>query len=78
MGDGFGQVAVEALLAVVAVTTGRVVPTVEADPPTLPPRQLVELHVETTTPGVKVAVAGCGGKTEELELSLSNQTNSKL
>lgn len=59
--DGFGQVSVVALLAVVAVASGCVMATVEADPSALPSRQLVQLHVETAPPGVKVAVAGCGG-----------------
>lgn len=48
-----------------AVATCRVVATVEADSSALPPRQFVELHVETTPSGVKVAVAGCGGNTTE-------------
>ena len=42
-----------------AVASGRVVATVEADSSALPPRQLVQLHVETTPSGVKVAVTGC-------------------
>ena len=60
MGDGLAQVAVVALLAVVAVTAGRVVATIKADAPTLAPRQLVKLHVETAPPGMQVAVTGCG------------------
>lgn len=60
MGDGLAQVAVVALLAVVAVTAGRVVATVKADAPALAPRQLVKLHVEAAPPGMQVAVTGCG------------------
>ena len=64
MGDGLGQVPVIALLAVVAVAPRRVVATVEADPSALPPRQLVQLHVEATAAGVQVAVTGCLRKRE--------------
>ena len=60
VGDGLAQVAVVALLAVVAVAAGRVVATVEADASALAPRQLVKLHVEAAAPGVKVAVTGYG------------------
>lgn len=45
-----------------AVATRGVVPAVEADPAALATRQLVELHVEATLPGVEVAVAGCEQK----------------
>lgn len=58
MGDGLAEVAVEALLAVVAVPARRVVPAVEADAAALAPRQLVQLHVEAAAPRVQVAVAG--------------------
>lgn len=55
------------------VATSCVVATVEADSPALPPRQLVELHVETTPSGVKVAVTGCGGnKTGRVQTNLSD------
>ena len=60
MGDGLAQVAVVALLAVVAVAAGRVVATVKADAPALAPRQLVELHVEAAPTSMQVAVTGCG------------------
>jgi hypothetical protein len=43
----------------VTVTTGRVVPAVEADASADPPRQLVQLHVEPAPPRVVVAVARC-------------------
>lgn len=43
------------------VAPGRVVAAVEADSSALPPRQFVQLHVETTPSGMKVAVTGCGG-----------------
>jgi len=59
VGDGLGQVPVVALLAVVAVAAGRVVAAVEADPSALAARQLVQLHVEATAPGVQVAVTRC-------------------
>lgn len=58
VGDGLAEVAVEALLAVVAVPARRVVPAVEADAAALAPRQLVQLHVEAAAPRVQVAVAG--------------------
>lgn len=60
MGDGLGQVSVVAFLAVVAVASGSVVSAVEADSSTLPPRQFVQLHVETAPSSVEVAVTGCG------------------
>jgi hypothetical protein len=59
VGDGLAHVTVEALLAVVAVAASCVVTAVEADTPTLAPRQLVELHVESAAPGMQVAVTGC-------------------
>lgn len=59
MCDGPGHIPVEALLAVVAVASGRVVAAIETDSAAPPPRQLVQLHVETTAPGVQVTVAGC-------------------
>lgn len=65
VGDGLAEVAVEALLAVVAVPARRVVPAVEADAAALAPRQLVQLHVEAAAPRVQVAVAGCKGKGED-------------
>lgn len=60
--DLSGHVSVKALLAVVAVASCSVVAAVHADPSTLPPWQLVQLHVEATTSGVEVAVARCEGK----------------
>jgi len=49
-----------------------IVATVEADAAALPPRQLVQLHVEAAPPGVEVTVAGCGGgndtRSREVEL----------
>lgn len=60
MRDWPGHVPVEALLAVVAVAPRGVVAAVHADPSALPARQLVQLHVESTAPGVQVAVTRCG------------------
>lgn len=60
VGDGLGQVSVVAFLAVVAVASGSVVSAVEADSSALPPRQFVQLHVETAPSSVEVAVTGCG------------------
>lgn len=60
VGDGLGQVSVVTLLAVVAVASSCVVTAVETDASAFPPRQLVQLHVEATPPGVKVAVARWG------------------
>lgn len=64
MGDGLGQVSVVALFAVVAVAAGCVVAAVEAHASALPARQFVQLHVEAASPGVEVAVAGCGERRE--------------
>lgn len=60
--DGPGHVSVKALLAVVAVATCRVVATVHAHAAALPPRQLIQLHVEPTAAGMEVAVARCRRK----------------
>lgn len=68
VGDGLGQVSVVALLAVVAVASGSVVSAVEADSSALPPRQFVQLHVETAASSVKVAVTGCGRNQSEVKL----------
>ena len=51
-------VPVVTLLAVVAVSPGRVVSTLVADPARHPARQSEELHVEPASAGVEVAVAG--------------------
>lgn len=59
MSDGSGHVSVKALLAVVAVAASGVVAAVHADSSALPPRQLIQLHVESTAAGVEVAVARC-------------------
>lgn len=67
VGDGLAHVAVVSLLAVVAVAASSVVAAVEADAPTLAPRQLVQLHVEAAAPGMQVAVAGCGGGRERYQ-----------
>lgn len=62
MSDGSTHVSVKSLLAVVAVASCCVVATVHANPSALPPRQLVQLHVETATAGVEVTVTCCRGK----------------
>lgn len=62
VGDGPGHVSVEALLTVVAVPTCSVVATVHAHASALPPRQLIQLHVESTATGMEVAVARCRRK----------------
>ena len=59
--DGFRLVPVVTFLAVMAVSPVRVVAALEADAPALPPRELVELHVEATLAGVEVAVTRCEG-----------------
>lgn len=64
MRDGLGQVSVVTLFAVVAVASSCVVAAVETNASALPSRQFVQLHVEATSPGVKVAVTGCGGGRE--------------
>lgn len=60
--DGPGHVSVEALLAVVAVAACGVVTAVHAHASALPPRQLIQLHVESAAARVEVAVARCRGK----------------
>lgn len=55
--DGLAHVSVVTLLAVMAMTSCCVVSTVQTDATTSPPRQFVELHVETTTSGMQVTVA---------------------
>ena len=54
--DWPGHVPVEALLAVVAVPAGRVVPAVHAHASTLTARQLIQLHVEPAAPRMQVTV----------------------
>jgi hypothetical protein len=58
VGDGLLRVAVVALLAVVAVSSGRVVLALQADAAGNAARQLEELHVEAAAAGVVVALAG--------------------
>lgn len=67
MRDGSGHVSVEPLLAVVAVAAGGVVAAVHAHASALPPRQLVQLHVESTAAGVEVAVARCREREDRLK-----------
>lgn len=62
MRDGPGHVSVKTLLAVVAVAACSVVATVHAYTSALPPRQLIQLHVESTATGMEVAVARCRRK----------------
>lgn len=62
MSDGPGHVSVEALLAVVAMAACGVVAAVHAYTSALPPRQLIQLHVESTATRMEVAVARCRGK----------------
>lgn len=45
-----------------AVASGGVVTTVQADAAASPAGQLVQLHVEATAAGVQVAVAGWAGR----------------
>lgn len=49
----------ESLLAVVAVAAGRIVSAVYTDATRLATRQFEQFHVEATSPGMEVAVAGC-------------------
>ena len=55
--DGFVAVAVEALVAVVAVASVGVVSTLDADSAAGEARQLVQLHVEAALASVPVALA---------------------
>jgi len=55
--DGFVAVAIEALLAVVAVASVGVVSTLDTDAAADVTRQLVELHVEATLTCVPVTLA---------------------
>lgn len=56
--DGLGRVSVVPLLAVMAVPPRGKVPALQTHAATHAPRQLVQLHVETATSGVQVAVTG--------------------
>lgn len=49
-------------LAVVTVSTGSVVPTVETNATAFASRQFVEFHIEATLSRVQVTVTGCGVK----------------
>ena len=57
VGDGLLGVTVVAFLAVVAVSSGCVVPALKAHAPGHTPGELVQLHVEATPAGVVVALA---------------------
>lgn len=59
MSDGFAEVPVVSLLAVVTVPTGRMMATLDADSAAFPTGQQVELLVEATMLGMKVTVASC-------------------
>jgi hypothetical protein len=57
--DGFGGVAEEAFLAIVAVPSCRVVPALEAHPAAPAPRKQVQLLIEAASPRVQVTLACC-------------------
>lgn len=57
--DWSSHVSVKPLLAVVAVPPSCIVSAVHADPAALSSGQLVQLHVESATAGMEVAVACC-------------------
>lgn len=56
--DGLGWVPVVALLAVMAVPPRGKVAALQTHASTHAPRQFVQLHVETATSGVQIAVTG--------------------
>lgn len=58
MSYGFVRVAIVALLAIMAITTGGIVPTIEAYSSANSAGQLVQVHVETALSGVLITVAG--------------------
>ena len=62
VGDEFGRVAVVALLAVMAVAAGRVVPALEAHATAHPTGQFEQLHVEPATPRMQITLARCNQK----------------
>lgn len=64
MGDLLRGVPVVSLLAVVAVPARGVVSALETDAPRHPAGQFVQLHVESASSGVLVALAGCNQKRE--------------
>lgn len=78
MRDGLGQVSVVTLFAVVAVASSCVVAAVQTNASALPSRQFVQLHVEATSPGVKVAVAGWGGEIDCKSLRISYSFQGKF
>lgn len=57
--QGTAWVSIEALLAVVAVPAGSIMPAVEADTSTAAARQSVQLHVEAAAAGMAIAGASC-------------------
>lgn len=59
MGDRFGRIPVVTFPAVVAVSTGGRVSTVETNTTGDPTGHLEQLHVEAAAPCVTVAVADC-------------------
>ena len=61
MRDGFGEVPIVVLLAVVAVPACRVVATLDTHPPAASTGQKVHLLAEAAASRVLVAVARCNG-----------------
>ena len=59
MRDVLAGVAVVTLLAVVAMASGRIVSTLDADAPRHPARETVQLHVEVAAFGVAIAFTRC-------------------
>jgi hypothetical protein len=56
--DGLGGIAVKALLAVMAMSSGRVMSAVHTNSTRNTTRKLVQLQIEATTSGMSVAIAG--------------------
>jgi hypothetical protein len=64
-----GWIAVVALLAVMAMSSGRVMSTVHTNSARNTTRELVQLQIEATTSGMSVAIAGCWEKKKENEIN---------
>jgi hypothetical protein len=59
MRNGLLRIAIVTFSTVVAMASSCVMTAVDANSSTLAAREAIELHVETTTSGVKIAVARC-------------------
>lgn len=77
VGDGLGWIAVEALLAVMAMSSGRVMSTVHTDSARNTTRLLVQVQIEATTSGMTVAIARWNERRKE-EKRVNNVSDLKF